>query len=370
MTTHGRRRIEGSTSVVLDGLRLLAALTVLITHVRDVWLPDEAHVATQPGDFSHAAVVVFFVLSGFVIAYTTSQKQRGLSSYLQARAGRLSSMLIPALLLAAVVELLVRYQGNPDLVGVYVRGAFGPRYVLTGLFMNELWFFSSAPPVDGPLWSIGFEFWYYVIFGIWYCTGRGLKACAWALIACLIAGPKILLLMPIWLMGCAAYLMPRPALGRAVSWTGVVLALGAAGCAVVYLQPYPYELGQKPLFFANQFVTDWVIGLPVAAALWLLPETVARPANAPGERFIHRLRVAADLTFPIYVLHQPIMVLFLVVFGLQRNDLGQLWVAGICILVVASLIGFWLDRQRSLWMRFYKWLFASVEGLVRRVTSR
>ena len=364
------RRIEGSTSLVLDSLRLLAALTVLYRHIEDVWFPATAHVAQLPGDLSHAAVIVFFVLSGFVIAYTTSEKQRGLSSYMQARFSRLCSMVIPALLLTAVVEIVVRVLANPDLIANYVRGTFGPRYVVTALFLNEIWFFSAAPPVNRPLWSLGFEFWYYVIFGLWYCTGRGLKSWALALGACLVAGPKIVLMMPIWLMGCAAYHLPRPQFGRGLSWLCVALALAAAACTVLYLPPFPYALGEKPLFFANQFASDWVAGVFVALALWLLPPPAPAAAVLASPRVARNLRVLADLTFPIYVLHHALLVLYLAVFGLKVNDASQFWQAVVVILVVSSLLGLVLEWQRPNWSRFFRWLFAAVQPRLRKAFAR
>jgi len=133
-------------SLVLDSLRIGAAILVLLWHAKDMWFPQQAHDANMPGNLSHTAVVVFFFLSGFVIAFTTSAKRRTLSEYLEARLGRLTSMVIPALLLTAVVELAVRADGNAHLMETYVRGAFGPRYLIAGTFMNELWLFSAARP--------------------------------------------------------------------------------------------------------------------------------------------------------------------------------------------------------------------------------
>ena len=191
------RTIDAGLSLVLDTLRLSASIVVLLSHARDMWFPASAHPADQPGDAAHTAVVVFFVLSGFVIAFTASAKHRTLPDYMAARLARLWSMCIPALVLTAVVELIVRFDADPNLLSSYVRGAFGPRYAVTALFLNETWFFSAAPPANGALWSLSFEFWYYLIFGLWFFNGKGWKSWLLALGACVVAGPKILLMMPI-----------------------------------------------------------------------------------------------------------------------------------------------------------------------------
>ena len=349
------RSIGGSASLMLDVLRLGAALTVLFAHAQDMWLPSTIHDATHPGEAAHSAIVVFFVLSGFVIACTTSTRRRGLGEFLQARWSRLWSMVIPALVLTAVAEFAVRAQGDPALMAEYVRGAFGPRYAVTALFLNETWFFSAAPPANGALWSLSFEFWYYMIFGLWFCTGRGWRSWLLALVACLVAGPKILLMMPIWLMGCAAFLLPRPALKAPLSWAGVALALGAAAAVVAKVPPWPWPIGTPPFFFANEFATDTAAGLCVAVALWLLPS--GRP-TVPGG-LIDRFRALADLTFPIYVLHFPLLILWHVCFGLNAEDRGQYRVALATVLVVAALLGLVLERQRPRWRRTFARLFAA-----------
>lgn len=351
---------------MLDMLRLGAALTVLFAHAQDMWLPSTTHDATRPGEAAHSAIVVFFVLSGFVIAYTTNVRRRGLGEFMQARWSRLCSMVIPALLLTAVVELAVRAQGDPGLMAEYVRGAFGPRYAVTGLFLNETWFFSAAPPANGALWSLSFEFWYYMIFGLWFCTGRGWRSWLLALAACLVAGPKILLMMPIWLMGCAAYLLPRPAVKPPLQWAGVALALAAAAIVVAWVPPWPYPIGTAPFFFANEFATDTAAGLCVAVALWLLPS--GRPAVPGG--VVDRFRALADLTFPIYVLHFPLLILWRVLFGLRVEDHGQYVLALGSVLVVAAILGLALERQRPRWSRAFAWLFATVGRLLAPAKSR
>jgi peptidoglycan/LPS O-acetylase OafA/YrhL len=353
------RPIEGGLSLLLDSLRLGAALVVLLWHAQDMWFPAVAHDPSAAGNPAHVAVVVFFVLSGFVIAFTSSAKHRTLSDYMEARLSRLWSMVIPALIVTALVECVVRIDANPALLGDYVRGPFLPRYLLAGTFLNELWFFSAAPPSNIALWSLSFEFWYYVIFGVWFCTGRGWKSCAFALIACVIAGPKILAMMPIWIMGCAAYWLPRPKIGRHVAWAGTGLMLVAAAGIAASLKPMPFAVGQAPLYFANQFLTDWAIGLLVSVGLWIIP---ASPAQGPrvSQAWVDRMRACADLTFPIYVLHYPLLVLFRVVFGTRLNDPSQYALAVASVLLVSTVLGVWLEKLRPVWTRQIRKLFAMV----------
>jgi peptidoglycan/LPS O-acetylase OafA/YrhL len=365
-----RRSIEGVTSLVLDGLRLTAALAVLCLHAHDMWFPSSMHRPDEPGNASHAAVIVFFVLSGFVIAYTASMRNAGFGPYIKARLGRLCSMVVPALLLTALVEVALRLQGEPGLMALYVRGTFGPRYVMTGAFLNEIWLFSAAPPANIALWSLSFEFWYYLIFGLWFFNGRGWKSWALALGACVVAGPKIVLMMPIWLMGCAAYRMPRPVLAPCVRWSAVALLLASVLLTISIVPPKPFPIGQAPFFFANQFVTDWAVGLSVALALWLLPPRSAQDGRVVSPVLVRRVRRIADLTFPIYLMHYPLLVLWRVLFGTRLDDPAQYVQAVIGALVVSSVLGLLLEPQRRRWDRFFDRLFSTVPMQWRSVLAR
>ncbi|HEV7881850.1 acyltransferase family protein, partial [Bradyrhizobium sp.] len=73
-------------SLYLDILRILAALTVLIDHASAVfdirWF----------GGSGHHAVIVFFVLSGYMIAHAAHQPGVDLRTYAQHRAARILSV--------------------------------------------------------------------------------------------------------------------------------------------------------------------------------------------------------------------------------------------------------------------------------------
>ena len=90
------------TSIYLDAVRFIAALAVFFSHVGAriysggfLW---QANSAGTP------AVVIFFVLSGFVIGYVSGRRETSGSAYFVARAARLYSVVIPTLLLTAGLD--------------------------------------------------------------------------------------------------------------------------------------------------------------------------------------------------------------------------------------------------------------------------
>src|SRR4051812_26930765 len=99
--------ITPSFGVVLDLLRISAALIVVIFHGLEQWFPSLTSPESPYSRAAHTAVIIFFVLSGYVVTYTTSVNNRGGMKYIQARLGRLCSIVIPALIISAICEIVV-----------------------------------------------------------------------------------------------------------------------------------------------------------------------------------------------------------------------------------------------------------------------
>jgi peptidoglycan/LPS O-acetylase OafA/YrhL len=342
------RTISGSASILLDTLRVVAALTVLIFHATLQWPGAAPGAHENLSKLSHAAVMMFFVLSGYVIAFSTTKNNRGPKQYAVARLSRLYSVVLPALLLTAVVEVVVSHF-DATLAAYYVRDKAWLRYALSALFCNEVGFWSAAPAVNTPLWSLSYEFWYYVLFGCWFYCGFNKKLLFLLLGISLLAGPKILLLMPVWVFGVLAYRLPRPTLPTGIAWVLVGLFMIVAGSVALYVPVLPYELGYKPLFFSNQFLTDWVVGLLFSLAMWLLPED-GQTLKGAGVKL---LRTCGDLSFPLYVFHYPLFILWRVIFGWQADNAAQMSVAIAVVIVTTILLGLLVEKGRYRWAHFF-----------------
>jgi peptidoglycan/LPS O-acetylase OafA/YrhL len=344
------RRLSGSTSVFLDCLRILAALFVVIYHAFQQWGVTYLNITSYLENFAHSAVVLFFVLSGYLIGYTATNNNRGIRQYAAARLSRLYSVVIPTLVLMAIVEIMVNYF-DPGLAAHYSKGSVLIRYGLCFTFCNEIGLFSAAPPINSPLWSLSYEFWYYLIFGVAYYLKSGWKSVMLVAIACLIAGPKILLLLPIWLFGFFAYRLTKPTRPVYESWLVVIVLFAAAGLFTIYGPAAPYILGSKPLYFASQFLKDWLLGILFSVAIWYLPTQ----QNVAKNAWVKPLRTIADLSFSLYVLHYPLLILWRAIFGWQVNNILQPLQAAFFASLVALAIGLLLEAQRNKWVNFFTW---------------
>jgi peptidoglycan/LPS O-acetylase OafA/YrhL len=139
----------------LDLMRFSAAVLVVMTHlVQHGLIGNAAHPLPI---FGREAVMVFFMLSGYVIAYTSSEKSLSLKQYIVARSARIYSVAIPVVLLSfLLVYAAAHFVDVPATISYEVRKPY--IYLpLHFLFMGELWNLSETPPWLIQYWSLGYE---------------------------------------------------------------------------------------------------------------------------------------------------------------------------------------------------------------------
>lgn len=338
-----------ATSLALDLLRVFAAVGVVLVHTGTTHFSPIFALDPIVG---HNCVVVFFVLSGYVIAHSTLSRPQTVASYAIARLARLYSVLLPALLISAAL-LIAGRAINPAFYAPYDRGHEPLRFGLSLVFLNESWRLSAAPPTNSPLWSLAYEFWYYVLFGAWVFARSRLAATLVCTGIALFVGLKILLLFPIWLLGVAAQrLAGRAWPHQLVAKGGLVGALIAIVFWLRYGQPFPGHAGYPPYFFSNAWISDFVLGLLVASLIacfdqvsvhWHFPSLVSAP-----------IRSGANMTFSLYVLHHPILVFLAATLTYDPTSRVQTGLLLIFLFLSVALVSAVTEARRHIlagWLR-------------------
>lgn len=302
--------IEEGLSVYMDMLRFLAAFAVVMSHVWRLVFPTFP--LPWPG---HAAVIVFFVISGYVIAFATDRPGQTAGRYTLHRSVRILSVAIPALFLAICIAPVSGTWQVP-LAGPipFPPGDFWHAIWINLVFLGESsWFGRVLPPFNPPYWSLSYEVWYYAIFGIWtFSPSRWRTATTIAVVA--FAGLKIALLFPIWIMGVAVYrsrfkLDPELALR--------LFVLTSLFAFAFYWFDFSVKIrAQLTLAFPNfmmdlhgsdQFLGDYILGAIVAANF--VAARSMKQYLAGIVRFRSKIRYLASFTLSIYLLHMPLTVL-------------------------------------------------------------
>jgi peptidoglycan/LPS O-acetylase OafA/YrhL len=338
-TTVGKAALDQPFSLYLDLVRIGAACAVVIAHFSYFRIFDDAQIA-RVANLGREAVIAFFVLSGFVIAYSAEQRNRTLGAYVSARCARLYSVVLPVLLLAFALAAFA------DSLGVRVSGAYQlhkpwlyiPFHLL---FLGELWGFVESPPWLLPYWSLNYEAWYYVLFGaLWYLKGRlrllGLAAFA-------LMGPRLWLLLPLWMAGVFLYRWQKThGFPRAFARAGWALSLVLLGVWTWYdLEPVLRVVAQSAWPFpglrmgsADRMLADYAVGLLV-----LMNFACARHAGfGLLVRAAQPIRFASRHTFTLYLSHSLVICGWQALVTFRRGDPSVMLELALAIVLVATAL--------------------------------
>lgn len=349
--------MDEATSLYLDLVRVAAAMTVFLGHASAGRLTGG--VFWRLTDHGPEAVDVFFVLSGFVIAHVTAGRERSAAAYGLSRAARICSVALPALLLTLILDDLGR-RVDPALYAHW--GAYHwhgrPEQFLRGLFfLNETWFTDLAPGSDFPYWSLGYEVWFYVVFGVAvFAPGGGKWAAALLLLA---LGPAIAALFPVWLMGVACHrFCTRGHLRRGLAWSFCLGPLLPLAAYEILVGAFGRPRLSTP-YLRSTTIQDYLIGALFALHLAGFRFLSHRPA-ALLRRFSGPIRWVAGASFALYLFHAP-LIQFL---GAMAPWAPESWQRRALIFLGTPLIVLALaeltERRKALWRRGFARLLARV----------
>lgn len=335
-------------SFALEAVRAGAAFAVLLSHARDMLVRDAAatpamgmpaRAVMAASGLGHQAVIVFFVLSGFLVTGSmrrlAAQGRWSLPAFAAARLTRLWIVLVPCLVLGGGLDAVGLSSGAmvsglpygiPPLSGPGPAPSLAPAVALGNLVFLQ----TIAVPVfgsNGALWSLANEAWYYALAGLVFAAWQGRRtptaaiapAVAALAVAVMLPG-AVLQLAPVWGFGAAgALLRPAPPSSDGRRLIPALLAFGAV------LAASRLRLG------GNLLLLDLLLG---AATALLIRRLAALPKPASGRAGAAVCSVSR-LSYSLYLSHCPVLALFAAItLGGRRLPLGP----GACALMVAAMM--------------------------------
>jgi peptidoglycan/LPS O-acetylase OafA/YrhL len=318
--------ITRGMSIVLDAVRALAAFAVLLGHA------VQAGLYTGPFPFDlrmqHFAVVVFFVLSGLVIAHSTGVRHLSLREYAIARGARI----VPVAWFAVLFGSALYLGSGESTVDVSNYDTLNlSAIVMPMLFMNEsLW--GTGPVWNPPYWSLAYEMWFYILFaGAMYTPAKW----RWAVLSALgfLAGWRILLMLPIWLIGVW---LARRAGGLRFGVAGSLLLLILATAAFLVANSYHNLIGvwMQAFHMVNGY-----------AGLFIAIRPLADRWTASLERASRVIAYAAGFSYTLYIVHWPILMALNAAGITAGDDVAVLVVYLSGILGFAALLATQLEHR-------------------------
>ncbi|CAH0136103.1 hypothetical protein SRABI96_00361 [Peribacillus sp. Bi96] len=323
--------LKGSSSYHLDFIRGVAAILVLVNHFRNIFF-----VKFEDIDFpnaillllysiaglGHQAVIVFFVLSGFFISNSVLTKVYNNTwswkYYLINRLTRLYVVLIPVLVIGFIIDLI----GSN-----FLDYSFFPKNMDNGLsfsvLVGNLFFLQEIfVPVLGandPLWSLSYEFWYYILFPcilfIFVKKKSGFMVGLYSILTILlmtVLGVKILQYFIIWLLG--VLILVSPAIKIKSNFYKIMIKS-------VVLFSFIAVLGISRLgLLPSAFVGDLFVAITFSSFIYTIVHFETKFITFSNLKLLYYSfsKKIASFSFTLYLVHFPVLI-FLFAF---INNLG------------------------------------------------
>ena len=368
-------------SFYLDLLRILSAFYVFIFHVGSGEIDTKLIFSTH--HFSeilglnyysaHYFVIVFFVLSGYLITMSASRPNISVKTFITARLGRLYSVLIPALFLSFLVAKILIIGNYYPLDLIKNNTLLVQRFILNATFLSQSWSLNATPPLNNPFWSVQYEFMYYLIIASWLLIKNRLKYILILLII-LISGLKVMLLFPCWLLGSFLYFIvsKKKTINIGISVmlffsTLILLFLILTGRLIL---PFEKPIGDHDfygflLFFSWNFKADLIFSFLVATnvfAIFSLSKKMEYFNTSSVFNKLHaKIQIISNCSYTLYLFHLPLLFLFSSIIPYDKtNSFHQIGLV-LLVLVTVYFIAKQTEWKVELWRGFVEKAFNFVE---------
>jgi peptidoglycan/LPS O-acetylase OafA/YrhL len=355
-----------------DGWRIAAASVVLFSHA---WALGLIGSDTEfLGRLAHLAVIIFFVISGHAVA-SSFDRHRDFGKFLAARLSRVYAIVIPTLFFTLILDLIIGVKN----VG-YPAWQYPQWWVHIGLnlgFIGESWHLHHRPFSIVPYWSLAYEYWYYLFIASFAIKNSKLSLLLKA-VTLLIAGPKILLLLPCWLLGVWVYRSTKRAIHVPpkvqISYiTGTVvflafLALYLQSGLDALLQEYSKSICDQQLLnklsaecgYSKWFIADY----PIAIVFALVSAIVVAPKNSANPW----VKKIAPHTFGIYLLHYPLLLAISTVLPKPHSILFGIVTISL-VFALTILFSNVFDKSRPWLVKIFEKLFGVTKQRLQKITD-
>lgn len=313
----------------LQALRAFAAISVMFYHGTEM-IEDQLGYLFLNNAFNagFSGVDVFFVLSGFIILYTTRNKGMSVVTFLKKRFVRIYPIywVVTALLIAA-------YFASPSPDNAHKEDP--------GVLLGSFLLFPQPKYVIGVAWTLSYEIIFYLVFAITYLKSPKLLVYAfagWITIILVTTMLKIetgifaldALFNPIIILfglGClVAYLFvkyPQFAYWKACIFAGLGLFVATSA---IYCQAIIWD----PLAFSAPISRVYLFGIP--ATLLIFGSLYLRTA-------VPRVLVyLGDASYSLYLIHGTVLAILLKL--VLKFNLGGIFgnLAGALVLFTATVV--------------------------------
>lgn len=346
---------------LLDGLRGVAALLVVWYHVFEGFQFAGEKAIIDGVNHGYLAVDFFFILSGFVIGYAYDDrwgKQLTMASFFRRRLIRLHPMVMMGALIGFISFAATgfeRWDGTSAGWGLSLLALGAAWLMLPALpgMPREVRGNGEMFPLNGPCWSLFFEYIGNILYAFilrrlstkamaalttvmacglaWFAvtnqSGYGSIGVGWTIDSTNLLGGLLRMLCP-FTIGMLISRIFKPMKVKGAFWICTAILL--------ILFHVPYIEGGTPWSWNGLFEAVCIIGI-FPWIVWL-----AASGKTTDKASTSICRFLGDLSYPLYIVHYPIMYLFYRwLIQTQQYTLGETWPVAL-VAVTASILLAWL----------------------------
>ena len=343
----------------IDWLRFLSALIVLLSHLRGATFVEYGalldsqksplmalfYVVTRLGS---EAVIVFFVLSGFLVGGKSIERITARSfkplNYTVDRFSRIAIPLIPALLLSALIEFNINQNFN-------LSYFLGNLFSLQGILVPLL-------PGNSPLWSLPYEVWCYAL--VWIVGSVAIQK----KFNLLLTGYFIVILILLsqlntsyllcWFIGTFGYIYrPRKKSLKILS-LAIIISLYGIFSVQANMTSVSVSNNSFALFTASIDISRLLLALGIVLMIQQL--ILLQPNSHKLARFERWGTKLAAFSYTLYLTHMPIRAAIESYFNLERASSVNISSVSIFVFktslcLALALLLYWLFEKRTLAIR-------------------
>ncbi|MDM1276422.1 MULTISPECIES: acyltransferase family protein [Acinetobacter] len=348
------RPLSPQLSLQLESLRGWSAILVLFSHCFQAFIgPLDQTLYSGVRLLGQAAVMMFFVLSGYLIGHSIRHnihRHRQFSglAYSRQRCQRILGPFLFAMLLTLLLYALAPYFFASGSHGIEASQSFMIRHsydISAADFLGSLFFVNGfvTPTVsaNAALWSLSYEVWFYVLAGCLVTFRLGsILLFLTLLLGLSLLNIQFLIYFLVWLLAFAfaspAWSKQIPAAQLHYFKSGFLLL----AVLIALFDAYQFHSIYLAQYYTGENFRLFNLCIGIAAACWLLQ-------LARGERQIQVIWPAsAQFSYTLYITHFPLLIFILGCFPFTlQHGLGVALLS--LIITMAVLIGFaWLVAQK------------------------
>lgn len=330
----------------LESLRGISALIVLFSHCFQAFIaPFDQTMYSIIRLLGQSAVMMFFVLSGFLIGHSIQKNRQhfgqfNLHFYIQQRCKRILPPFVFTLVLTTFLYYLTPYffaSENRTFLydfGLMIRSEYAisfTDFLGTSFFLNG--FLTPTVSANAALWSLSYEVWFYIIAAfipyIFYQKTPTAIFCSTIVVLILsFLNIQFLLYFLVWLFAfCLSFHPFRAYLKDQIHLLKIMFLILAL--AILSFDFYQFHYVYMGQFYSTENFTWFNVCIGLFFACWLIELKNSKIQFKPI------FAQSAGFSYTLYVTHFPIL---LFIMGMFPQTLSNGLIGGVIALIISFLI--------------------------------